>query len=96
MEIIKCIFELLKGGMTIKENNEIVDRLRELMYTDPDELFPHHQYVLAVDPEELGEGPLANKQTWISRMEVLRLAKETVNETGHRGVNRQNLKTEYM
>jgi hypothetical protein len=45
-----------------------------------------------VDPEKLGEGPLANKQVWISRMEAAMLAKEKINETGDGGVQQTELK----
>ena len=64
-----------KGGLTVKENDEMFDRLGELMYTDPDELLPQHQHLLMVDLSELGEGPLVNKQVWIPKMEVASLAK---------------------
>ena len=52
------------------------------MHTDPDELLPQHQHLLLVDPKKLEEGPLSNKQVWISRMEAAKLAKEKVNLTG--------------
>ena len=78
----------------VKEKNKIFDRLGELMYTNPDELLPQHQYLLMVDPAELGEGPLANKQVWISKMEAERLAKEKVDETGSRGSERTELEQE--
>ena len=32
------------------------------IHTNPDDLLHQHQYLLLVDPEKLGEGPLANKQ----------------------------------
>ena len=50
------------------------------MHTGPDNLLLQHQYLLLVDLEKPGEGPLANKQVWILRMEVAILAKEKVNE----------------
>ena len=80
-----------KGGLTAKEHDKIFDRLGELMYTNPDELLPQHQHLLLMDPEELGEGPLANKQTWILKMEAARLAKEKVDEGRTRGVDRTEL-----
>ena len=49
-------------------------RLRELMYIDLDELLTRHQHLLVVDLSELGEGPLANKQVWISKIKAIRLA----------------------
>ena len=59
-----------KGGLTIKETNEIFDRPRYLLCTDPDDMLPQHQHMFMVDAEELGEGPLANKQVWILRMKA--------------------------
>ena len=38
-----------------------------------------------VDPAELEEGTLANKQVWISKLEATRSAKEKVSETRMRG-----------
>ena len=88
--IIKCIFGL-RVVWRLKSTLRFVDRLGELMYTDPDELLPQHQHVLMVNPSELREGPLSNKQVWISKIEATRLAKEKVNETGTRGgVNKRN------
>ena len=67
------------------------------MYNCQDELLTQHQYIFIVDPKELGEGPLANKQVWILRMEAAKLVKEKVNEKGMRGgVNRRNSTKEYM
>ena len=45
----------------MKEHDKIFEHLGELMYTDPDELLPHHQHLLLVDPVDLGEGPLTDK-----------------------------------
>ena len=38
------------------------------------------------------EGPLANTQVWIMRMEGTKLAKEKVNKTGTRGDEQTELK----
>ena len=42
-------------------------------------MLPQHQYLLLMDQEKLGEGPLSHKQVWISRMEAEILAEEKVN-----------------
>ena len=55
------------------------------MYIDPEKLLPQHQHLLLVDMAELGEGPLAKKQVWISNMEAERLANEEVDEARTRG-----------
>jgi hypothetical protein len=61
------------------------------MYTNPDELLPQHQHLLLMNPAELGEGPLADKQVWIVKMEAARLAKEKVDERRSRGFDRTEL-----
>ena len=65
----------------MKEHDKIFEHLGELMYTDPDELLPHHQHLLLVDPVDSGEGPLTNKQVWIPRVGVAILAKEKASKT---------------
>jgi hypothetical protein len=80
-----------KGGLTVKEHDDCFDRFGELMYTDPDELLPQHQHLLLMNPAELGEGPLADKQVWIVKMEAARLAKEKVDERRSRGFDRTEL-----
>ena len=67
------------------------DNLGNLLYTDPDELLPQHQHLLLVDPAKLGEGPLVNKQVWISKMEAAKSAKEKVDEEGDRGEDQTDL-----
>ena len=52
-----------KGGLTLKQHDEIFDRLGELMYTDPDELLPQHQHLLMVDKDELCGGTLSEQRT---------------------------------
>ena len=52
------------------------------MYTDPDKLLPHCQRLLVVDPVELGEGQLANKQVLTTLgMEAYTFAKVRVGKT---------------
>ena len=80
-----------KGGLTVKEHDEIFDNLGNLLYTDPDELLPQHQHLLLVDPAKLGEGPLVNKQVWIAKMEAAKAAKEKVDEDRDRGEDRTEL-----
>jgi hypothetical protein len=80
-----------KGGLTVKEHDENVDRLGELMYTDPYELLPQHHHLFLMNPAELGEGPLADKQVWIVEVDAARLAKEKVDERRTRGFDRTEL-----
>ena len=63
------------GGLTLKQHDEIFDRLDELMHTDPDELLPEHQYLLTVDKDEVCGGTLSEQRTWIVRMKAAKKAK---------------------
>ena len=65
----------------MKEHTEMFDRFGELMYTGTDKLLSQHQHLFLVDLVELGDGPLTDKQVWVSRMDVVILAKEKVDET---------------
>ena len=65
-----------KGGLTLKEHDEIFERMDELLYTDPDELLPQHQHLLLVDKSRLTRGSLSDRQTWITRVEAAMSAKE--------------------
>ena len=71
--------------MAVKEHAESAGRLGELMYTNPDKILPQHQYLIMVDPAELGEGKLTTKQVWISKMEAARLAKKKVDKAVTKG-----------
>ena len=51
-----------KDGLIITENDQTVDKIGDLMHADPDNILPQHRYMLILDLEELGEGPVANKQ----------------------------------
>ena len=73
----------------VKEHDDFFGRFR--MYTNPNEPLPQHQRLLLVDPAELGEGPLANKQVWIPNMDASRLAQEKVDEAVTRGADRTGL-----
>ena len=73
------------GGLTLKQHNEIFDRLDELMHTDPDELLPQHQHLLTVDKDEVCGGTLAEQRTWIVRMKAARKAKVRTTGDGNEG-----------
>ena len=70
-----------RGGLTLKEHDEIFDKMGELMYTDPDELLPQHQHLLLVDKGELSEGTLSEQRVWIAKVDAARQAKEKVGRT---------------
>ena len=67
----------------MKEPDKISVCLGALMCTDPDKTLHHHQHqhLLLVDPVDSGEGPLTNKQVWISRVGVAILTKEKASKT---------------
>lgn len=56
-------------GLTPKQHDDIFDRVRDLMYTDPTDLLDGHQYLLEEDFQQLGEGSSGARLQWIESME---------------------------
>ena len=56
-------------GISQREHDEIFERVKELMLTDPAELLTKHRYLLKEDFEQLGEELNGVRQQWISSME---------------------------
>ena len=69
-----------KGWLTLKQHDEVHDRLGELMYTDPDELLPQHQHLLMIDKDEVCGGTLSEQRTWIVRMKAAKRTTQRVSE----------------
>ena len=65
-----------KSGLTLQEHDDLLKRMRDLMYTDPDKLLPQHQHLLLVDKSSLADGRLHKQQAWITRVEAAKLAKQ--------------------
>ena len=59
----------LVEGLTTAEHNTIRDKVVALLFTDPDDLLPHHQPLLTnQDFERLGRGSTLDRQHWIAQM----------------------------
>ena len=50
------------GGLTEAEDNDIFDRMDELILTPPEDLLPTHRHNLDVDFGAMGEGSAASRQ----------------------------------
>jgi len=56
-------------GLTGEQHERIFARIRELMWTEEDELLPAHRYLLHEDFAVLGECSAKIRQIWIAQME---------------------------
>ena len=56
-------------GLTTHEHEEIFDKVKQLLWTDPAELLGKHKYLLEEDFHQLGEGSSGARQVWIGSME---------------------------
>ena len=65
-------------GLTEKQHEEIFERVKTLMWTDPGDLLAKHRYLLEEDFELLGEGSAGSRLLWIASMESARKAADHV------------------
>ena len=72
----------LVEGLTTAEHNTIQDKVVALLFTDPDDLLPHHQPLLTnQDFERLGQGSTLDRQHWIAQMtSAVAAAKHTLHK----------------
>jgi hypothetical protein len=59
-----------KDGLSIPEHQEIMNRVEEHAYTDPDTLLPRHRHLLGEDFEALGSGQTSDRLLWLASMEL--------------------------
>jgi hypothetical protein len=64
-----CIHYRGKDGLSIPEHQEIMNRVEEHAYTDPDTLLPRHRHLLGEDFKVLGSGQTSNRLLWLASME---------------------------
>jgi hypothetical protein len=57
-------------GLTVAQQESLARRCEDLLWTDPSSLLEEDRYLLEIDFDELGNGPSANRQVWISEMEA--------------------------
>ena len=67
-----------EGGLTVAEHASLLNRVEDLMDTDPDNLLPCHRHLLEVDFGALGSGSSASRRVWALRMESARDAARLV------------------
>lgn len=56
-------------GLTSLQQQALVRKCEELLWTDPSTLLSDDQALLSIDFEELGNGNAAGRQVWVSEME---------------------------
>ena len=59
----------LPDGRTLAQRERLVERIMELMWTDPDELLPEDHALLDEDFEKLGEADANDQAYWVAEME---------------------------
>ena len=63
-----------KDGRTIKKHDQIMKRISDLLWTDPDDLLDDNAALLNEDFEGLGKSSATNKELWVASMEAALLA----------------------
>jgi hypothetical protein len=71
----------LLDGKTESEHNMIMERVSQLLFTDPSNLLPEHRYLLDLDFLELGTSSTTNRQYWIATLESAIKAFQMVQHT---------------
>ena len=56
-------------GRTEVQHEQVISKVRDLMFTDPDELLPRHRRLLEIDFVKLGEGSTMGREFWVASME---------------------------
>jgi len=61
-------------GMTRAQHEDIFQKVKDLMWTDPMSLLPKHRHLLEEDFEALGEGSSMDRSHWAANVEAALLA----------------------
>ena len=67
-------------GLFMGEHNQIMEKVKSLIGTDPMSLLPEHRKLLCVDYKELGSGSTVDCQYWIANVESALKAKGQLQE----------------
>ena len=59
-----------RDGKTIVQHEEIMDKVRDLIDTDPMDLLPENRHLLEEDFEHLGRAPFSHREYWVAEMET--------------------------
>ena len=57
-------------GLSLAEHDDIIQKVRTLIGTDPMDLLPQHRRLLEIDYEALGAGSSIDRQYWIAQMDL--------------------------
>jgi hypothetical protein len=57
-----------KDGLTIPEHHDIINWVKAHSLTDPDNLLPHHRFLMSTDFALLGSGPASDRLIWLADM----------------------------
>jgi hypothetical protein len=58
-----------KDGLTIPEHHDIINRVKAHSLTDPDNLLPHHRFLMSTDLALLGSGRASDQLIWLAGMD---------------------------
>jgi hypothetical protein len=53
----------------IPEHHDIINRVEAHLLTDPDNLLPHHRFLMSTDFALLGSGPTSDQFIWLANMD---------------------------
>jgi hypothetical protein len=56
-------------GLTLPEQHDIINRIEEFAFIDPETLLPRHRSFLEVDFESLGSGSTVNRLIWLANVD---------------------------
>jgi hypothetical protein len=56
-------------GLTTQQHDDIFEKVKSMLWTDPADLLEKHKYLLEEDFHDLGEGSTGKRQIWIASME---------------------------
>jgi hypothetical protein len=55
-------------GLTLPEHHDIINRMEEHAFTDPESRLPRHRFLLEMDIEALGSGPSTQRLLWLANV----------------------------
>ena len=65
-------------GLTTAQHEEILERVKTLMWTEPGDLLTKHRYLLEEDFELMGEGSTGTRLQWIASIESAKKAADRI------------------
>jgi hypothetical protein len=56
-------------GLKLPEHHDIINRVEEHAFTDPESLVPRHRFLMETDFEALGSGPSTQRLLWLANVD---------------------------